>query len=133
MKNTYNIIVIRTLAVFLFIIGFFAFVGSIFLWGKGFILDFPKDVDYVFPVSDLLINVPTSIIAAVGLWRNKKYGYVASQIFSGFGLYASIEIFVKVIQGDLTNSAEIMIPQIITVALAMILIIYLWRIKEEFK
>jgi hypothetical protein len=133
MKNTYNVIIVRTLAVILFMIGVFAFVGSIFLWGKGFILDFPKDVDYVFPITDLLINVPTSIIAAIGLWRNKKYGYVASQIFSGFGLYASVEIFVKVFQGNLVNSAEIMIPQIITVILALILIMYLWKIKDDFK
>lgn len=107
--------------------------GSIFLWGEGFILTFPKGVDYTFPITDIIVNAPAALIAAIGLWRMKKYGYVASQFFAGFGIYASVEIFIKVVQGSLPYSPEILIPQMFAVLLSMVLVIYLWRINEEFK
>ncbi len=131
-KSRFSFIV-KILSILLFIIGIFAFTGSVLLWGSGFILDFPKGVDYSYPVTDIIVNAPVSLIAAVGLWRLKRYGYIASQIFSGFAIYASVEIFVKAIQGDLAGSMEIIFPQIFAVLLSIVLIVYLWRKKEEFK
>jgi hypothetical protein len=133
MSKSINLIFVKVLAVLLFITGVFAFLGSLFLWGKGFILNFPKGVDYAFPITDIIVNAPASLIAAIGLWRMKKYGYVASQFFAGFGIYASVEIFINVVQGSVPNSPEIIIPQVFTVLLSIILVIYLWRINEEFK
>ncbi len=124
---------VKVLSILLFITGIFAFAGSVFMWGKGFILDFPKGVDYSYPVTDIIVNVPVSLIAAVGLWRLKRYGYIASQIFSGFAIYASVEIFVKAVQGDLAGSIEIIFPQIFAVLLAIVLIVYLWHKKDEFR
>ena len=62
---------LRILAVLLFLFGGFAFFGSLFMWGEGFLFSFPEGVDYAFPVTDILVNAPASIIAALGhyLWR----------------------------------------------------------------
>ena len=40
---------VRILAGVLFLFGLFAFIGSLFMWGKGFLLSFPPGVDYRFP------------------------------------------------------------------------------------
>ncbi len=131
--NITSIRPIKALSVTLFLFGIFAFVGSLFLWGEGFILDFPEGVDYSFPIPDILINAPANIIAAVGLWRLKRYGFVASQFCAGFYLYASVEIFVKVIQGDLPASLEIILPQVLAILVAFSLLLYLWRVQDKFQ
>lgn len=102
------------------------------MWGDGFLLAFPQGVDYRYPVTDLLVNAPASMIAAIGLWGMKRYGYVASQFVAGFYIYTSVEIFVEVVQAGPPFALEIIIPQLFAVTVAVILVVYLWRIKELF-
>ena len=123
---------VKILSITLFLFGLFAFFGSLFLWGEGFILSFPDGVDYAFPITDILVNAPASIIASIGLWQMRRYGYVASQFVAGFYIYASVEIFVHVIQGGLFYAMEIIIPQVLAVLVAITLITYLWRIQDTF-
>ena len=123
---------VRILAVLLFLFGLFAFFGSLFMWGEGFLLRFPEGVDYRFPVTDILVNVPASMVAAIGLWGMRRYGYVASQFVAGFYIYASVEIFVEVIQCGPPYPIEIIMPQILAVAVAAVLVIYLRRFQEMF-
>jgi hypothetical protein len=124
---------VRILAVLLFLFGLLAFFGSLFLWGEGFIFSFSKGVDYAFPVTDILVNAPASIIAAIGLWQLRRYGYIASQFVAGFYIYASVEIFVHVIQEGRPYPLEIVMPQVVAVAVAVVLVLYLWRIQERFQ
>jgi hypothetical protein len=124
---------VKILSILLFLFGVFAFVGSMFLWGEGFILSFPEGVDYSFPIADILINTPASIIAAIGLWKLKRYGYVVSQFVAGFYIYASVEIFVDVAQAGPPYLMEIIFPQILAVIVAILLIFYLWRVKDLFQ
>ena len=123
---------VRILAILLFLFSLFAFFGSLFMWGEGFLLQFPKGADYRFPVTDILVNAPASMIAAIGLWGMRRYGYVASQFVAGFYIYASLEIFVEVVQTGPPYAIEIIVPQVVAVAVAAILVVYLWRIKEMF-
>lgn len=123
---------VKILAILLFVFGLFAFFGSVFLWGAGFILFFPAGVDYSFPATDILVNGPASIIASIGLWKLKRYGYSASQFVAGFYIYASVEIFVRVAQGSLPFSLAIIFPQILAVVVACGLVFYLWRIQTLF-
>ncbi len=125
-------IFIRVISAILFIFGLFAFVGSLFMWGEGFILSFPKGADYAFPVTDILINAPASMIAAIGLWNVKRYGLVAAYFVAGFYIYASVEIFVRVFQGGPPFAAEILVPQILAVLVAITSIIYLWKRQNLF-
>lgn len=123
---------VRILAILLFLFSLFAFSGSLFMWGEGFLLTFPEDADYRFPITDLLVNAPASMIAAIGLWGMRRYGYVASQFVAGFYSYASVEIFVEVVQAGPPYAIEIILPQALAVAVAVILVVYLWRIQELF-
>jgi hypothetical protein len=123
---------IRILAVVLFLFGLLAFFGSVFLWGEGFILQFPPGVDYAFPITDILVNAPASIVASIGLWKLRRYGYVAAQFVAGFYVYASVEIFVEVIQSGPPYPVEIVAPQVLAVAVAIALVVYLWRVQELF-
>ena len=131
-ENVVAPLAVKTLAVCLFVFGLLAFFGSVFLWGEGFILSFPAGVDYSFPVTDILVNAPASIIASIGLWKLKRYGYIASQFVAGFYIYASVEIFVRVAQGGLTSSLAIIFPQILAVLVACGLVFYLWQIQRIF-
>jgi hypothetical protein len=123
---------VTSLAGLLFLFSLLAFFGSLFLWGEGFLLQFPEGVDLAFPITDILVNAPASTIAAIGLWKLKRYGYIASQFVAGFYVYASVEIFVHVAQGDLPNAMAIVAPQALAVLVALGLVFYLWRIQALF-
>ena len=123
---------VKILSVLLFLFGLFAFFGSVFLWGQGFILNFPVGVNLAFPIADILVNTPASIIAAVGLWKLKGYGYPAAQFVAGFYVYASVVIISEVAQGGPPYLLEIVLPQIAAVVVAFILVFYLWRVRDLF-
>lgn len=123
---------IKLLAILLLLFGIFAFFGSLFLWGEGFIFSFPEGVDIAFPITDILINAPASFIAAYGLWNLKRYAYPASQFVAGFYIYASTYIFVEVIQAGPPYPVEIILPQVLALVVAIGLIIYGWRYQELF-
>ncbi|HSA99574.1 MAG TPA: hypothetical protein VLE49_02910 [Anaerolineales bacterium] len=125
-------IFIQVTSVILFVFGLFAFLGSLFTWGNGFLLSFPEGVDYAFPITDILVNAPASVIAAIGLWSLKRYGFVAAYFVSGFYIYASVEIFVRVFQGGPPFALEILVPQILAVTVAIALIVYLWKKQDLF-
>jgi hypothetical protein len=125
--------VIRILAILLFLFGIFAFFGSLLLWGEGFIFSFPSGVDIAFPMTDILINVPASIIAAYGLWTLKRFGYPASQFVAGFYIYASTYIFIELFQAGPPYPIEIILPQVLAIFVAIGLIIYGWRYQDLFK
>jgi hypothetical protein len=126
---------IRVLSVTLFLFAALAAFGSIFLWGQGSIFSPPVDAALAFPIADLLVNVPASLTAAIGLWRMKRYGFVAAQIVAGIYLYASVEIFVDLWQHGANSTVEyyaILIPQVLAVIVAAALVLYLWRVKNLF-
>jgi hypothetical protein len=123
---------VRVLAALLFVFGLMALVGSLFLWGQGFILLAPAGVDLSYPVTDILVNAPACLIAAVGLWTCRRYGYIASQFAAGVFMYGSVEIFVQAAQGTLSSGPEILIPQALAVVVALLLVFYLWRIQQVF-
>lgn len=123
---------VRVISTILFLFGLFAFLGSLFMWGEGFILSFPQGADYAFPITDILVNAPASILAAVGLGKMKRYGFVAAYFVSGFYIYASVEIFVRVFQAGPPFAIEILIPQILAVITAIALMIYLWKKQNLF-
>ena len=125
-------ILVKILASILLLFSLFAFFGSMLLWGEGFLLSFPEGVDYRYPITDILVKTPASMIAAIGLWRMKQYGYVASHFVAGFYIYASVEIFVELIQNGPPYAIEIIVPQVMAVILAVVLVVYLWRIKMMF-
>ena len=124
---------VTTLAILLFLFILLAFLGSLFLLGEGFLLQFPKDVDLAFPITDILVNAPASFIAGIGLWKLKKYGYIASQFVAGFYIYASVEIFVHVIQAGPPYAMEIVAPQVLAVLVAVGLVFYLWQVQDLFE
>ncbi len=124
---------VKILSVSLFLFGLLAFFGPLFLWGEGFILEFPEGVDYSSPVADLLVHTPTAIIASIGLWRLTRWGYVASQFVAGFYIYASVEIFTWVVQEGPPYAPEIVGPQVLAVLVALGLIFYLWRVQSLFR
>jgi len=123
---------IKILSVILFLFSLLAFFGSLFLWGQGFLFSFPEGVDFGFPVTDILVNAPASMVAAVGLWGLKRYGYVVSQFVAGFYVYASVEIFVHVLQEGPPYPIEIIGPQVLAVVVAAVLVTYLWRRQDLF-
>ena len=123
---------VKILAILLFLFGLLAFIGSAFLWGEGFILNPPEGVDLAFPITDILVNGPASIAAAIGLWKMKQWGYVTSQFVAGFYVYASVEIFVHVAQEGPPYAVEIVAPQVLAVLVAVPLVAYLWRIRDRF-
>ena len=123
---------VKLLAGLLILLGGFAWVGSLMLWGQGFLFAFPADIPLASPMADFFINFPLSVLAGIGLWRMRQYGYVAAQIVAGFYIYASMLIFVDMFQGRLPASPEIWGPQAFAVLMGLVLIFYLWPMREKF-
>ena len=123
---------LSVLSILLVVFGLFAFVGSVFVWGECFILRCPPGTDLTFPVTDILVNAPASILTAAGLWRLKRYGYVGSYFVAGFYIYASVHIFVGVTQGGPPYPLEIVAPQVLGVLAAIGLLIFPDRYRERF-
>lgn len=123
---------LRILAVVLVLFGLLAFFGSAFLWGQGFIFQPPEDVGLAFPITDMVVNAPASIVAAVGLWRLKRYGHRAAYFVAGFYVYASVYIFVEVAQGGPPYAVEIVFPQVLAVLAAIALLVVPERYRERF-
>ena len=123
---------IRILAVVLVLFGLLAFFGSMFLWGQGSILQAPEDVALAFPITDMVVNAPASVIAAIGLWRLKRFGYWAAFFCAGFYIYASVYIFVEVAQAGPPYAVEILVPQVLAVLAAIALLILPERYRERF-
>ena len=124
---------IKVLSILLLLFGLFAFFGSLFMWGEGFLFSFPEGVDYRFPVADLLVNAPASLLAGVGLWRMRRWGYAVGYFVAGFYLYASVEIFVDVIQAGPPFPVAIVVPQALAVAVAVALVFTLGRMRDRFR
>lgn len=124
---------ITVLAIVLLLFGIFAFAGSLFLWGQGFILQAPEGVDLAFPITDILVNAPASILAAIGLWTLRRFGYLASYFVAGFYIYASVYIFIEVITGGPPYPIEIVIPQVLAVLAAVALLILPDRHRARFR
>ena len=134
MESQYQLpIAVKILAGVLFLFGLFAFIGSLFMWGEGFLFSFPFGADYRFPITDVLVNAPASIIAAIGLRQGRKFGYIAAQFVAGFYIYASVEIFVMVFQAPPPYPLEILIPQVMAMIVAAFLVFYLWWLQESFR
>lgn len=132
-RQAASMLPVKTLAILLLLFSLFAFFGSLFMWGEGFLLRFPEGADLRFPITDILVNAPASMIASIGLWKLRRYGYVAAQFVAGFYIYASVEIFVEVAQGGLLCSPEIIGPQVLAVLVAIALVLYLWRLQDVFE
>ena len=123
---------VKLLAGLLIVLGIFAGAGSLLLWGQGFLFAFPADIPLASPMADFFINFPLSVLAGIGLWRMRQYGYVAAQIVAGFYIYASVLIFVDMFQGKLPTSPEIWGPQALAVLMGLALIFYLWPLRDRF-
>jgi hypothetical protein len=123
---------VKILAVLLIFLGIFAGLGSLILWGQGFLFNFPGNIKLGTPIADFFINFPASVIAGVGLWRMRRYGYAASQFVAGIYIYASILIFADMFQGELPSSPEIWAPQALAVVIGLILVFYLWGLRNQF-
>ena len=133
--NTYHNnmpVIIKILAALFFLFGLAALFGSLFLWGEGFILNFPVGVDLGLPAADILINAPASILTAVGLWGMRRWGKYMAWFTAGFYLYASVEIFVHYAQlGELSNMA-ITMPQSVAVLAAVVVMVISWKYRNRF-
>ena len=126
-------LLVKILAVLLILLGVFAGFGSLILWGQGFLFNFPGNIRLGTPIADFFINFPVSVIAGIGLWRMRRYGYAASQFVAGIYIYASVLIFVDMFQGELPSSPEIWAPQALAVVIGLILVFYLWRLRNQFE
>ena len=121
------------LAIILFLFGLLAFFGSLFLWGQGFVLAPPPGINYALPVADIVVNAPASILAAVGLWRLRRYGYLAAYFVAGIYLYASVFILIDAFVERPPDFWTIIVPQALAVVVSVALLLYLPRVRSVFR
>lgn len=126
-------LVLKVLGGLLVAFGIFAFGGSSFLWGQGFILDPPAGMSVALPLADILINAPASIVAGIGLWQLRRFGYLAGYFVAGLYLYASAFIIVEAFEQRPPDFWAILVPQLLAVVVAVGLLVYLPQVRERFQ
>ncbi|NBV13450.1 MAG: hypothetical protein EBS07_05185 [Sphingobacteriia bacterium] len=55
-----------------FTTGLFAFVGSLFCWGEGWLFEQTNLLNIILPLADLILTAPLSILTAYGI-ASQKY------------------------------------------------------------
>lgn len=124
---------LKALSVVLFLLAVFAFVGSAMLWGQGPVWSPPDGVSIALPLADMFVNAPATLVAAVGLWRLRRYGYVAGYFVAGIYLYASAFIIVEALETRPADFWAILIPQLLAVMVGVALLLYLPRARSLFR
>lgn len=102
-----------------FLTGIFAFIGSIYTWGNGFLFTTPNGTDVSVYIADFLITFPLSILAGIGIWNNKHWGLYLGWITSGVYIYGSILVYAMVFQQGTPYALHLMIPPIFGISISI--------------
>jgi hypothetical protein len=131
-KIGFQFVLIQAIALILMFFGLLAFIGSLFMWGEGFILPIKMGLDYSYAIPDILINAPISIIAAIGLWNKRNIGFIFANIIAGIYVYVSTNILVRVLQSGTPYIFSLLFPPIISIGLMGLILIIIWKNRKSF-
>ena len=104
--------------------GVFAIVGSLYTWGDGPLFSEVDLVDFQLPMADLLLTGPLSIIASIGIWKQKKWGRALGLMAGGIFVFGSIEVYIGLIWNGPPFPPELIIPPLFGIGIAVAFLIY---------
>lgn len=123
----------KIISLFLLFTGVFAFFGSLYSWGSGFIFLVPAGPDFILIITDLIITAPISLIASYNLWNQRKWCIYLNWLVAGLYIYGSTAVYVMLFQQGPPFQAGLLLPPIFGFGFSFILIIWSLNNKNYFK
>lgn len=77
--------------------GLFAILGGLYTWGKGPLFVHNDLVEALVPWGDLLMTGPLSLLAAFGLLKNTRWGYLMGLMVCGIYLFGSNLVYISLV------------------------------------
>ena len=128
---------------FLSIFNAFALIITIIFWGMVFfrhLVPYPWDmvtladkanssVTYGFMIGDILYTVPLLLLAWLGLWRLKSWGWMAAQMANALWIYSMTIILLRDSYTTMSPGGLLFIPFTVVAVWA---IPYLWIHRKDF-
>ncbi|MEL6672855.1 MAG: hypothetical protein AAFR61_11710 [Bacteroidota bacterium] len=109
-------------ALFFLLTGIFAMVGGIFTWGEGWVFSQAEGLAVLIPLADVLCAGPVSLLAALGLFRNKKWGLSLGLLGSGMYLFGSVQVYILIAWGSLPLRWEIFLPPVVGLSFCLVFV-----------
>jgi hypothetical protein len=82
-----------------------------------------------FLIADLLYSVPLLMIATIGLWKMRSWGWTAAQMVNALWIFSMTVIWTRDIYSTLSPGGILFIPFTL---IAIWAIAYLWRQRRLF-
>ena len=98
--------------------------SSLSAWGSGWLFEQIPGYDLTLPMADLWLTAPISLIAAHGLFREKRYGMVLGLVASGIYLLGSVIVYLYEFWVLASPSWYMIIPPIFGVAISVGFVTY---------
>jgi len=86
-------------------------------------------VTYGFLIGDLLYSAPLLLLAALGLWRRRSWGWLAAQMASALWIYSMTIVLLRDACTTMSPGGLLFIPFVLVAVWA---VPYLWARRREF-
>lgn len=131
-KSSINIS--KLFSIFFFTTGLFAFVGSLFCWGAGWLFEQTNLLNIILPLADLILTAPLSILTAYGIASQKYWGIYLGIFTSGIYSLGSILVFIMVLWNGNPYPLQLIIPPIFGLSISILYVIWVLKnYKTKFK
>ncbi len=128
---------------FLSIVNAVALFITVLFWGMVFfqrLVPFPSDltssadransaVTYGFMIGDIFYSAPLLLLAWLGIWRLKSWGWMAAQMTNALWIYSMTIILFRDVHTTMSPGGLLFIPFTI---IAIWAIPFLWRHRKDF-
>lgn len=99
--------------------GIFAIVGALYTWGIGPIYHQKDLLVVLIPWADLLITGPLSLLAALGVWKMRSWGYLVGLMVCGIYLFGSALVYISLIWNGSPYPPELAYPPILGICFSI--------------
>jgi hypothetical protein len=112
--------------------GVFAIVGALYTWGNGPIYLQKDLLTVLIPWADLLITGPLSLLAAIGVWRRKSWGFLLGLMACGMYLFGSALVYVSLLWNGAPFPIELVFPPVVGIVFGIFFPIWVLRNPRVF-
>lgn len=110
--------------------GIFAIVGALYTWGDGPIYNQMDLLIVLVPWADLLITGPLSLLAALGVWKMRSWGFTLGLMVCGIYLFGSALVYITLIWNGAPYPPELVYPPILGIGFGITYPIWLQKYPQ---
>jgi cytochrome c oxidase subunit IV len=114
-------------SIIFFATGIFAILGSLYTWGDGPILEQTNLLNVLIPWGDLLITGPLSLVTALGLLKQKRWGFILATMTCGIYIFGSTLVFICLVWNKAPYPIQLVLPPLAGILIGLSYPVWLTR------